>query len=200
MERRRIAVVGCGGIGSYFCKELHNFQKHDQFGAYEVEITVWDDDTVDTKNLKYQNFQDFDLGDNKAEVIGMRYNFDYEEERLDSESKLDSYDIIIAAVDNSQFRKLLYGWAEKNQEKYWIDLRSEGRSVAFFTKHEKNTLPIMLATLADTPEGGTSCQLAHELEKGIIQQGNKIIAAIGSQLLLNYLRQEHNSAQLITRF
>lgn len=200
MEKRRVAVVGGGGIGSYFCRELFNFERHGQFGAYDIEITVWDDDTVDTKNLKYQNFQDFDLGDNKAEVLGMKYNFDYEMERLDEESKLDEYDIVIAAVDNSQFRKMLYEWAEKNPEKYWLDLRSEGRSVAFFTKHKNNSLEKMLATLADTPEDGTSCQLAHELEKGIIQQGNKIIAAIGSQLFINHLRNENNPPKFITRF
>ncbi|KYK22730.1 hypothetical protein AYK24_00450 [Thermoplasmatales archaeon SG8-52-4] len=200
MERRRIAVVGGGGIGSYFCRELYNFEQHGQYGAYSIEVTVWDDDTVDTKNLKYQNFQEFDLGDKKSEVLGMKYNFDYEVDRLTEESQLDAYDIVIAAVDNSQFRKLLYHWAEKNPEKHWIDLRSEGRSVAFFTKHEKNTLDKMLETLAETPEDGTSCQLAHELEKGIIQQGNKIIAAIGSQLFINYLRNEKNSPKFIARF
>lgn len=200
MEKRRIAIVGAGGIGSYFCKEMHNFAKYDQFGAYDIQITVWDNDTVDIKNLKYQNFQEFDLGDNKAEVIGLRYDFDYEVERVEDEATLDGYDMVIAAVDNSQFRRLLYNWAEKNPEAYWIDLRSEGRSIAFFTKHKTNTLEKMLDTLADTPEDGTSCQLAHELEKGIIQQGNKIIAAIGSQLFLNYLRQETNSPKFIGRF
>jgi molybdopterin/thiamine biosynthesis adenylyltransferase len=200
MEKCRIAVVGAGGIGSYLCKELHNFSKYGQFGAYDVEIVVWDDDTVDTKNLKYQNYEEFDLGDDKSEVLGLRYNFDYEVERLEDAVFLDGYNVVIAAVDNSPFRELLYNWAEKNPEAYWIDLRSEGRSVAFFTKHKDNTLEKMLDTLAETPEGGTSCQLAHELEKGIIQQGNKIIASIGSQLFLNYLRKEHNSAQFIARF
>jgi molybdopterin/thiamine biosynthesis adenylyltransferase len=200
METCRIAIVGAGGIGSYLCKEMHNFHKHDQFGACNVEITVWDNDTVDMKNLKYQNFQEFDLGDNKAEVIGMRYDFDYEIERLEEEAAFNNYNVIIAAVDNSKFRRLLYNWAEKNAETYWIDLRSEGRAVAFFTQHRSNTLEKMLDTLADTPEEGTSCQLAFELEKGIIQQGNKIIAAIGSQLFINYLRQEKNSSKFIARF
>lgn len=200
MEKCRVAIIGAGGIGSYLSKEMHNFNKYSQFGACDVEITVWDNDTVDIKNLKYQNFQEFDLGDNKAEVVGLRYGFDYEIERLEKESMLDGYNVIIAAVDNSKFRKLLYNWAEKNRGAYWIDLRSEGRAVAFFTKHKNNTLEKMLDTLADTPEEGTSCQLAFELEKGIIQQGNKIIAAIGSQLFINYLRQEKNSPKFIVRF
>lgn len=200
MERYRVAIVGAGGIGSYLCKEMYNFHKHAQFGACNVEITVWDNDTVDIKNLKYQNFQEFDLGDNKAEVIGLRYDFGYEIERLEDEAAFNDYDVIIAAVDNSKFRRLLYNWAEKNPEAYWIDLRSEGRAVAFFTKHKNNTLEKMFDTLADTPEEGTSCQLAFELEKGIIQQGNKIIAAIGSQLFINHLRQEKNSPKFIARF
>lgn len=200
MEQRRISVIGCGGIGSYFCKEVDNLNKHNQFGDYDLNITLFDNDTVDTKNLPYQNFDEIDVGDPKSEVLGDLYDFNYEVKKVEKEETLNDSDVVIAAVDNKPFRELLFKWANKNPDKYWIDLRSEGRAIAYFTKNKKNTLKKMLATLADTPEEGTSCQLAHELEKGIIQQGNKIIATIGSQLFMNYLRGEENSPQFIGRF
>lgn len=200
METIKILIVGCGGIGSYLCKEIRNLINHKQFGFSTIDITLADDDTVDTKNLKYQNFEEIDITDYKAEILGDRYDFNYIIEKIIKDSTLDEYDVIIAAVDNKSFREMLFKWAEKNPEKYWIDLRSEGRSIAYFTKHKKNTLEKMLNTLKDTPEEGTSCQLAYELEKGMIQQGNKIIATIGSQLLLNYMRKDGNSFQYIGRF
>jgi hypothetical protein len=74
---------------------------------------------------------------------------------------------------------------------YWLDMRSEGQTFFIAESCEDNTPGTMLKTIS-TDEGGkgTSCQYAHELEKGIIQQGNKIVAAIGSQYLLNRLRGE----------
>ena len=39
-----------------------------------------------------------------------------------------------------------------------------------------------------------------ELDNGIIQLGNRIIATIGVQLLINYLRDEINPARFMVRF
>jgi len=199
METSKIAIIGAGGIGSYLCRDLHGLLQHDQFGNYAVDITILDDDVVDIKNLKYQNFEPFDLGDPKSEILGMRYDMHYEVERVKNMDLLKNFNVIIAAVDNSSFRKKLYQWSEKNPDAYWIDLRAEGRSIAYFTKHKSNTLKTLISTLPDDSEEGGSCQLAFELERGMIQQGNKIVASMGSQLLLNYYRQESNSAKFIMR-
>lgn len=198
MEKYKVAVVGCGGIGSYLVKFLFDLQEKNQLESVE-EIDLYDSDTVDFKNLPYQDFEEVDVTDHKAENLAERYSMVGIVEKVETPEILDKYDIIIAAVDNSKFRKLLYEWAENNPDKYWIDLRSEGRTVAYYTKNKKNTLKSMLGTLAETPEEGTSCQLAFELENNIIQQGNKIIASIGSQLLLNYLRMEFNAPTFMAR-
>ena len=46
--KRKILVIGAGGIGSYLISFLNNLDLYD--------IQVNDDDKVETKNLTYQNF------------------------------------------------------------------------------------------------------------------------------------------------
>lgn len=49
-----------------------------------------------------------------------------------------------------------------------------------------------LTTLNLNDAENGSCQLKSDLERGIIQKGNKIVAMVGIQMLLNYLRGEKN--------
>ena len=60
-----------------------------------------------------------------------------------------------------------------------------------------NDLRIDLDTLdlKDTIAG--SCQTKEDLDRGIIQKGNKIVAVIGCQMLLNDLRGIQNSKILM---
>lgn len=198
---KKILIVGAGGISSWLINDLATLDKVGQLPG--TQIWVADDETVDLKNITYQNFEEKDILELKVSALAQRYNYFFKEidKRILSESQLDGWDIIISCVDNVGFRKLLFSYCDGKDEPYWIDLRSEGRAIAFYTKHRKNTLDLLLSSLPpdDDNEGG-SCQLAFELEAGIIQQGNKIISRIGSQLLLNHLRGETNIAQYVMRF
>jgi molybdopterin/thiamine biosynthesis adenylyltransferase len=188
----KILVVGAGGIGSWLAKFIYDLAKFKQFPNHDVVFA--DDDQVDTKNISYQNFEPFDIFENKAVVLADKYNFVAIQKKIVDYEDLLAYNCIISAVDNSSFRRLLFKTAEQHPNKYWIDLRSEGRAVAFFTKHEKTPLDFMLNTLPkenEEKEDG-SCQNPWELEQNIIQFGNRIIASIGTQLLLNYSRGETN--------
>lgn len=185
------AIIGAGGIGSYLSRGVSTLQKVDQFDSNMV-ITIIDDDEVVEKNVLYQDFENNDIFEMKAEIIGKRYKWPFEVKRIKTVEDLKRYNLIIAAVDNSETRKLVYEWGELKDSNYWIDLRAESRAVCFYTKHEKNTMKTMLATLKGAE--GTSCQLPFELEKKIIQNGNKIIAEIGAQLILNYTRNIPNPA------
>jgi hypothetical protein len=192
----RVLIVGCGGIGSYLIRNLYEAKLADQL--HDIGITIVDDDTVDTKNLKYQNFFDDEVFDNKAEALSIRYGFEAIPKKIKKEADLDDYNIIIAAVDDNDLRKLLYKWGIRNPDKFWIDLRSEGRTIAFLTQSPKHTHQSLLATLNE--EGGNSCQLDFELAANIIQYGNQIVAAIGCQMLLNHLRGEKCSHFYTRRF
>lgn len=197
---KNILIVGCGGIGSWLCSQLYNLKLFNQIK--DVSITVADDDTVDTKNLPYQKFEEIDLLDIKSEVMGSKYGFKVITERIVSESELNRFDCVISCVDNTSFRKLLFNWAFKsaNSKKYWIDLRSEGRSIAAFCKNKLNTKYTMMETLGSEEVEEGSCQLEYELSEGIVQIGNRIVATIGAQYLLNYLRNQNNVAKFVHMF
>lgn len=193
---KQVLVVGAGGIGSWLAFHLYQLNEHGQLdGAY---ITFADDDTVDMDNLPYQNFELDDVLDLKTESLSARYGFGSLNKRLTKAAELKDYTCIVCAVDNTAFRKLLFKTAEK-EAFYWIDLRSEGRAIAAFAKHKNNTLENMMLTIPKDVKNG-SCQLDYEKKAGIIQNGNKIIASIGSQYILNWLRQEVNPPQFIHKF
>lgn len=99
-----IAVIGCGGIGSWTVMNLAK--------VGFTNITVFDDDTVDDVNIPSQCFSPNQIGKTKAQalkdVIALMTGTDIEFK----EKKFDegSFEIIIAAVDSMAARK---GIAEK---------------------------------------------------------------------------------------
>lgn len=194
---RRILIVGAGGIGSWLAYNLYKFDEHKQLS--NAEITFADDDTVDLKNLPYQHFEAEDVTDYKTESLSARFGFESIVKRLDKPTDLTKYDLVVSAVDNTAFRKLLFETAEANPDMHWIDLRSEGRSIAAFTKSKNNTLEKMMATIPEEVKEG-SCQREYELANGIIQSGNRIVAEIGAQYILNWLRGDNSAAEFSHTF
>ena len=193
---KKILIVGAGGIGSWLASHLYELYKQDQLG--DASICFADDDTVDTKNLTYQNFKAEDITDLKVNSLSARYGFSAIPERITTSKALEDFDCVISAVDNTVFRKLMFKALNKKSI-YWLDLRSEGKTVAIFTKHKKNTVPKLLQTIP-TEQTDQSCQRQYELEAGIVQNGNKIVAAIASQFVLNWLRAENNPPSFIANF
>jgi molybdopterin/thiamine biosynthesis adenylyltransferase len=195
---RKVLVIGVGGIGSFFIREIYNLIENGVNGTEDLSITMMDNDLVEEKNLRYQHFDIDDLEIPKAKALAEKYIFEYYVNEVKKEEQLKNYDIIMLCVDNGKTRNLVYKYCEKNN-KYFIDLRSEGRGIAYYTKHKNNTLELLKSTI-DVNKPSTSCQLKFELDKGKIQIGNRIIAMIGVQLLLNHLRGENNPAKFIQRF
>ena len=193
---KNLLIVGAGGIGSWLVDQLYELDQHNQLS--NLQITVADDDTVDSKNLSYQNYNLEDITDFKVESLAARYGVEGLPTKIDSSFDFTRFDCIVSAVDNTSFRKLLFTQLE-SKGLYWIDLRSEGTSIAVFSKHKKNTAPRMLETIP-TKQENQSCQRSFELESGIVQNGNKIIAAIGAQFVLNWLRGIHNPPTFSAKF
>jgi molybdopterin/thiamine biosynthesis adenylyltransferase len=194
---RKILIIGCGGIGGYVAREVNRLILNDQIDIDDVEFSVVDNDIVELKNIKYQNFTKSDLFKNKAKVIGERYCFMDKQKRINTADELKGFDLIVIAVDNSQTRKMVFDYCY-NSNADFIDLRAEGRAFAFFTKGKGHAE--LLQTLGQTiSDEGSSCQLKYELEAGIIQNGNVVVATIGSQLILNWLRGENNPTEMRMR-
>ena len=57
--KKKILIIGAGGIGSYLIPLL------DRLGCYT--ITVFDNDTIEKKNLLYQNYNEEEITLNKAD-------------------------------------------------------------------------------------------------------------------------------------
>jgi len=195
-DAKNILIVGAGGIGSWMAPELDRLRKTNQITT--ALITFADYDDVDTKNLPYQNFNKSDVMDPKVEIIAARYGMEYINTKIDKKDMLKGYDCIISAVDNTTFRKMFFDYVfNDNPDVYWIDLRSEGKSYAVYTKSKKHTYESMLATLPDEDVEDGSCQNAWELEKGIVQRGNIHAASYGVSYILNWLRGDPNPAAFI---
>jgi len=194
---KKVLIIGVGGIGSYLTREIHRLVMNDQISIYDVEFTVVDDDEVELKNIKYQNFDKEDIFKMKAEVIREKYCLVSKTKRINTPEELAGFELIILSVDNSATRKMTYDYCYENNIDF-IDLRAEGRAFAFFTNEmDKEEL---VKTLGDNiSKEGTSCQRDWDLKNNIIQNGNVIIASYGSQLVLNWLRGEKNPKQMIMR-
>jgi len=189
---KNILIIGAGGIGSWLLSRLSRLAQYNQIK--DVEITIYDSDVVEEKNLPYQNFEELDITDPKVYAVEPLSEMPLIRrfEKIETEDQLKSYDVIICAVDNSKTRELVFRFCNKNKQTYFIDLRAEGTAVWAITSDSGWSLEQLLNTLSKE-EKSTSCQLDYELNNGIIQLGNIIIADIGAQLLLNYLRGKKNS-------
>jgi len=195
----RLLIVGAGGIGSWFARYLSNAVESNQFGAREaIKIIIVDYDDVEEKNLRYQDFTEEDLYDNKAYVMSNRYRFDHKVERVTDLNPYTNFDYVISCVDNTTFRDHLFN-SFHTVGPYWIDMRSEGTSIALFTKHKKNSLDTLLSTIPKEVKSG-SCQRADDLKTNTIQHGNVIVSAIGIQFLLNHFRRKTNPPNYIHNF
>lgn len=205
----KILLIGAGGIGSFFLRTLYNAIGAGQLPA-TTEITVYDPDTVEEKNIRYQDYALDDIGFDKVEAMNIRWGVDGKCALVTPEVlNKEHADLVVCAVDNAQTRREVFAYW-KRTGRYFIDMRAEGRVVSFFTpgdaaglvtSEERETrYKELMDTLASAEEGSGSCQRAVDMQAGIIQMGNQIVAPIGVQLVLNRTRGTNNPASFIRRF
>jgi len=142
--KRKILVIGAGGIGSFFIPLLDKVELYD--------ISVADPDTVETKNLPYQNFNVDDVRENKAKVMYNKHKSvgNCKPYPILTEKQMQGYDLVICCVDNLGVRKTLYNTSVK-----WLDLRAQGRNAALVSYKAD---PKMYDMLLAGEERSFSCQ------------------------------------------
>ena len=148
-KKRKILIIGVGGIGSYLTPLLH------KTGLYDIHIS--DPDSVEEKNLFYQNFNTMHLDKPKVncivenDVIGSRKPFP-----ILTKQQLNGFDLVVCCADNLDVRRLLYrqGFQEDCKTK-WLDLRAQGRNGALISYL---TDPKLCDTFLAGPDGSFSCQ------------------------------------------
>ena len=174
--KRKVLVIGTGGIGSFLIQFL------DKVDLYS--ITVADPDIVEEKNIPYQNFTKSEISKRKVDAIA-RYDIVLNTHRFPilSEQQMKGYDLIICCVDNLGIRKTLYNTSLK-----WLDLRAQGRNAALVS-HKAD--PKMYDTLLAGPSGSFSCQgdSWDGTNKGV-QFMQIAIAGIGAQWVQRWFNGE----------
>ncbi len=187
----KILICGAGGIGSWLIEEICLCIEQGQIDAF-TEITLADNDMVELSQVKYQNFPLEDAGKNKAKALASRFS-DYgikaSSKRIEKISQLKGFDIIVLCVDNQKARDLVIRYCHKNHKEF-IDLRATGRTMFAMPKLKKLADNLKFVDAKDTKE--YSCQEQADLDKGFIQKGNKVVAQLGNQMLLNLLRGHGN--------
>ena len=190
----KILLVGVGGIGSWLVEHINGAYENFQLDT-DIEVEITDPDTVEIKNIKYQNFNKADVLENKAKMLKKRYEYIAKAMPKKVDQIRTNYDLYILAVDNFATRKQIIEHCY-NKKKGFIDLRAEGRNI--FAIHKGDNLTEDLETLGKSKESG-SCQRPDEFNKNIIQYGNHIAASLGIQMLLNYLRDDIKQRRFLLR-
>ena len=176
--KRKILIIGAGGIGSFLIPVL------DRVGLYD--ITVADPDVVETKNLPYQNFKIVSVGQNKATNMADNYSGSVNKAiqfPILTEKQMQGYDLVICCVDNLSVRRTLYNTSIK-----WLDLRAQGRNAALVSH---NADPKMYDMLLAGEEGSFSCQgdSWDGSTKGVHFM-QVAIAGLGAQWIQRYMNDE----------
>jgi len=173
--KRKIMIIGAGGIGSFLIPLLHRTKLYD--------ITVYDPDIVEGKNLTYQNFNIGQLDMNKAEVMANKCEgVRPQPYRVLMESQVNGFELVVCCADNLDVRKMLY-----NSNVKWLDLRSQGRNGALVSYDiDKNKID----TLLKGPEGSFSCQGDWNGEKEGIHFTHVAIAGMGAQWIQRWFNNE----------
>jgi len=184
----KILICGVGGVGSFFTEEVVECIKQ---GQIDAEITIADMDIVEIEQIKYQNFSVEEVGMNKAKALAKRYEdygIKFIDKRIERVSQLKDFDIIILCVDNDKTREFVVRYCHKNNKEF-LDLRATGRRIFAMPKL---SLKENLKFINSQDKTEYSCQERYDLERGYIQKGNKIVAMVGIQMLLNLIRGHTN--------
>lgn len=196
MSFNKIAIAGAGGIGSNLLAILFDYGfNRKQFDYASVEVDMYDDDTVDIKNLLHQNFKFDDIGKHKVDVMEDRYVVNGIKERM-TVADFKKYDLIFSCVDSMTFRKELYEWSWKTGKAagaFWVDGRCTSRQGALFTSDMPKEL--LLPYINDSEEEG-GCLLAYEKEQNISHTLPTIVAGMMVQAFLNKTRGQGTSKMI----
>lgn len=182
----KVLLIGTGGIGSWLIDLIQHGYDNVQINS-DVEFHIADLDTISTENVLFQNFKPESVTEFKVMALANRYDCIAvpKKKEITGERDLKPYDFFILAVDNFKARELVYEYCHATNKQY-IDLRAEGRIIMAKVKEASYAEDMQTLDMKDTSHG--SCQRPADLNQNRLQYGNRIVAGIGMQMFLNYLR------------
>lgn len=136
-----IVIVGCGGTGSHYIKELGRYLYGNRYLRNdEIRIVLVDGDQVEDKNLVRQAFLPQDIGYNKAQVmaemLSQAYGLsvDYYDGYIDCEKDIEklvrdnSLVFLVGCVDNHQCRQSMHSFYMNREHCIYMDSANEYQS------------------------------------------------------------------------
>jgi molybdopterin/thiamine biosynthesis adenylyltransferase len=185
---KKVAIAGAGGIGGFVCRLLFDFGvNRNQFPYSKWTVDLFDNDTVDAKNLLHQDFTQEDLGREKAQIMADRYMVT-PHLRFMTKKDFPNYDVIFSCVDSMTFRKELYNYGWDNPGKlFWIDGRCNSRNIGLYNSSVPKKM--MEGDITDSTER-KGCLRSVDKENNISHVTPIVIASMMVQCFLNYLRNE----------
>ena len=163
--------VGCGGIGGQLAPSTARIAKECQTRFEHVDVSFYDGDTVEDKNIRRQQFCEAEIGRNKADSLAFRLNMAWgmdiianpthlTKDTMHSITKYDTLTILLGCVDNANARRVLHAHLsrqhpETNSPVWWIDggcIRTQGQILIGNTQRIEQlkagfTLPGVITTL-----------------------------------------------------
>lgn len=188
----KILLVGAGGTGSRILEKLVCLHKALKAKGHPhgFQVTVVDPDTVSPANIGRQAFYPGDVGAFKSDILVTRANMALEDAvwasvvaKLDTQSNLSEFDIVIGAVDNRSARLGILRGLENTLTglRYWIDTgnrRADGQVILgqvssrrkvgeekLRLPHVGELYPELIDPAMEDVDDTPSCSLAEALEK-----------------------------------
>jgi PRTRC genetic system ThiF family protein len=137
-DRLRLALVGCGGTGSWLAPSVARIARLQRDQGREVEVVFYDHDHVEPKNIPRQHFCDAELNRNKAVTLAARYSAAWGVEIAAVPKKFRSADfyqrsnaltILIGCVDNAGARQQIdRALARADANTWWLDCGNDESS------------------------------------------------------------------------
>ena len=183
MSRKKILIIGAGGIGSFLVQFLNKLNIY--------ELTVFDSDKVEEKNLLYQNFNRLHIGEMKVKAINSMFNHGFtitQPYDVVMDNDFDKYDLVVCCVDNMSTRRMLYN---SDKAKQWLDLRAQGRNGALISYL---TDPKHCDTFLAGPDGSFSCQgesFGKTLDTKDIHFTHVAVAGMAAQWMQRWFNDEN---------
>ena len=188
--RRKIAVIGVGGIGTTLLELVIPALNRINLDA---EITLMDGDVVEASNLGHQRFTQEQIGMYKVSALSSRHTERGGHvklipitENLRTAEQLLGYDLVVVCVDRPEPRRLVHAL-----DVPWIDLRCSGDGWMILSSDSDRELVEQM-----TPDHQPmSCQVEGALDAGNLEFGFSVAGTFGAQWLVQNLRDRSGPVQ-----
>lgn len=206
-EHFSLLVVGSGGTGTYFLKEISRFLSGNTAAANMIsKMVICDGDIVEGKNLSRQCFSSEDIGRKKAVVMAEILNLSFQlnwsayPKYLSDISDMDKFfpkdsknvPVIIGCVDNHGARLLMEDFFSQRKDCIYFDAANEfsnGEAVFAYKADDIVLGPCRSSYFPDILKGDTrnvtdiSCEELNQVEPQHILAN----MAAGMQLLSAFI-------------